>query len=71
VIAILLFGGEVLRGFALALTIGIIIGTYSSVSVASPMMLWWHYITAGKGSKSRGAPVEARQRAAKRPLAEV
>src|SRR5205085_1761657 len=33
VVAIVLFGGEVLRGFALALTIGIIIGTYSSIAV--------------------------------------
>ncbi|MBI3653075.1 MAG: protein translocase subunit SecF [Acidobacteria bacterium] len=45
VVAIVLFGGDVLRGFGLALTIGIIIGTYSSIAVASPMMLWWQYIT--------------------------
>jgi preprotein translocase SecF subunit len=48
VVAIVLFGGEVLRGFALALTIGIMIGTYSSIAVASPMMLWWNYWTGGK-----------------------
>jgi len=48
VVAIVLFGGEVLRGFALALTIGIMIGTYSSIAVASPMMLWWNYWTSGK-----------------------
>jgi preprotein translocase SecF subunit len=48
VVAIVLFGGEVLRGFALALTIGIVIGTYSSIAVASPMMLWWNYWTGGK-----------------------
>ncbi len=71
VVAILIFGGEVLRGFALALTIGIIVGTFSTVAVASPIMLWWHYLTTGKGSGSRGTPVEARPRAAKRTLAEV
>jgi preprotein translocase SecF subunit len=49
VVAIVLFGGEVLRGFGLALTVGIIIGTYSSIAVASPLMLWWQYRTAGKG----------------------
>ena len=52
VVAIVLFGGEVLRGFALALTIGIIIGTYSSIAVASPMMLWWNYWTGKKPSKT-------------------
>ena len=50
VVSIVVFGGEVLRGFALALTIGIIIGTYSSIAVASPIMLWWQYLTAGKGA---------------------
>jgi preprotein translocase subunit SecF len=40
VLAMLLLGGEVLYGFALALTIGIVIGTYSSVLVASPIVMW-------------------------------
>jgi preprotein translocase subunit SecF len=40
VLAMLLFGGEVLYGFALALTIGIVVGTYSSVLVASPVIMW-------------------------------
>jgi preprotein translocase subunit SecF len=35
------FGGPVLDGFALALVIGIIIGTYSSIAIASPLMVWW------------------------------
>ena len=41
VVIILLFGGEVLHDFALALTIGIIVGTYSSVFVASPIVVEW------------------------------
>jgi preprotein translocase subunit SecF len=40
VLSMLLLGGEVLYGFALALTIGIVVGTYSSVLVASPIVLW-------------------------------
>ena len=40
VLAMLLLGGEVLYGFALALTIGIVVGTYSSVLVASPIVMW-------------------------------
>ena len=41
VLAMLLFGGEVLKSFSWALFIGIIIGTYSSIYIASPFMLWW------------------------------
>ncbi|MFA5081247.1 MAG: protein translocase subunit SecF [Hydrogenophilaceae bacterium] len=40
VFAMLFLGGEVLYGFALALTIGIVVGTYSSVLVASPIVMW-------------------------------
>ncbi len=40
VLAMLFLGGEVLYGFALCLTIGIIVGTYSSVLVASPITMW-------------------------------
>lgn len=69
VVAIVLFGGEVLRGFALALTIGIIVGCYSTIAVASPVMLWWEYMTGGK--KGRGRSGEARARAAERTLAKA
>jgi preprotein translocase subunit SecF len=41
VLAMVLFGGEVLRGFSLALLIGISFGTYSSIAIASPIMVWW------------------------------
>lgn len=38
-LTLLIFGGEVIRGFSLALTIGVIVGTYSSIYVASPAVL--------------------------------
>jgi preprotein translocase SecF subunit len=38
---LLIFGGEVLRGFAFALTVGIITGTYSSIYIASAVVLEW------------------------------
>jgi preprotein translocase subunit SecF len=41
VMALLFFGGSVLRNFALALATGIVIGTYSSVFVASPVVALW------------------------------
>ncbi len=39
VLVLLIFGGEVLRGFSFALLIGILVGTYSSVFVASPVVV--------------------------------
>jgi preprotein translocase subunit SecF len=40
-ISLLIFGGPVLRGFSLALVIGIVVGTFSSVFIASPILLAW------------------------------
>jgi preprotein translocase subunit SecF len=42
VFALYVFGGEVLNGFSFALTVGIIIGTYSSIGIASPIVEWWY-----------------------------
>jgi preprotein translocase subunit SecF len=39
VLSLYLFGGEVLRGFSFALVVGILIGTYSSIAVAAPMLV--------------------------------
>jgi preprotein translocase subunit SecF len=41
VLAMVIFGGEVLRAFSLALLIGTIVGTYSTIAIASPIMVWW------------------------------
>jgi preprotein translocase subunit SecF len=56
VIALFLFGGPVLHGFSFALVVGIIIGTYSSVFVASPIVLFWHNYT---DDRKRTAPAVA------------
>jgi preprotein translocase subunit SecF len=40
-LALLLFGGHALHGFSLALVIGIIVGTFSSIFIASPILLAW------------------------------
>jgi len=55
ILALVLFGGEVLKSFSWALLIGVVVGTYSTVYIASPVMLWWE---AWKGKK-RGAPAVA------------
>ncbi|HEV2802136.1 MAG TPA: protein translocase subunit SecF [Pyrinomonadaceae bacterium] len=41
VLALVVFGGDVLRGFSLALFIGIIVGTYSTIAIATPIMVWF------------------------------
>lgn len=41
VIALVLFGGEVLRPFSLALLIGVVFGTYSTIAISNPIMVWW------------------------------
>lgn len=43
VMTLLLFGGAVIRGFALALLIGVVVGTYSSIFVVSPIVVYWYY----------------------------
>jgi preprotein translocase subunit SecF len=40
-IALLIFGGEVIRDFAIAMTFGVVVGTYSSIFVASAMVYDW------------------------------
>jgi preprotein translocase subunit SecF len=62
VLALVIFGGDVLRGFSLALLIGTIVGTYSSIAVASPIMVWWEQrIEAAKKADALGAaPLIAR-----------
>ena len=53
-LALLFFGGQVLNGFAFALTCGIIVGTYSSVFVASPILIFWHNFLEGRKRGTRG-----------------
>jgi preprotein translocase subunit SecF len=54
VFALYVFGGEVLNGFSFALTVGIIIGTYSSIGIASPIVEWW-YRSIEQKSKRKAA----------------
>jgi preprotein translocase subunit SecF len=48
VVSLFIFGGSVLHGFSLALVVGIIIGTYSSIFVASPILEFWQNFTEGR-----------------------
>jgi preprotein translocase subunit SecF len=44
-IAILFFGGDTIKDFALALIVGIFVGTYSSIFIASPVLVIWDNLT--------------------------
>lgn len=49
-LALFLFGGQVLSGFAFALVVGIIVGTYSSIFIASPILIFWqNWVESRKG----------------------
>jgi preprotein translocase subunit SecF len=56
VLGLFLFGGEVLRGFGLAMVVGIVVGTYSTLFIAVPLVSWWNSraerpaASAGKGT---------------------
>jgi len=50
VLSLYIFGGQVLRGFSFALVVGIIIGTYSSIAVAAPMLVAWQEWRAKQGN---------------------
>ena len=62
VAALFVFGGEVLRGFSFALVVGILIGTYSSIAVASPMLVAYQDWRARNG-KSVALPTAKRAKA--------
>ena len=54
-LALFLFGGQVLNGFAFALVCGIIVGTYSSVYIASPILIFGQNLLEARGSRGGGA----------------
>ena len=58
-IALFVFGGQVLSGFAFALVVGIIVGTYSSIFIASPILLFWQSILERRKHDRKGATTVA------------
>ena len=62
VLSLFIFGGQVLNGFSFALVVGILIGTYSSIAVAAPMLVAWQEWRAGKG-KTVSLPAAKRAKA--------
>jgi preprotein translocase subunit SecF len=60
-LSLFLFGGQVLSGFSFALVVGIIVGTYSSIFIASPILVFWHNLSESRRKKARPV-VDARPR---------
>ena len=60
-LGLLVLGGEVLRPFAIAMAIGILVGTYSSIYIAAPTLLWLERQRGGR-SGAAGAPSAERGR---------
>jgi len=60
VIALLILGGPILHGFSLALFVGIIVGTYSSIYIAAPVILLWGVKRGGEDEAEALKPVKAR-----------
>jgi preprotein translocase subunit SecF len=53
ILCLFFFGGAVLRDFSLAIIIGVAVGTYSSIFIASPIVLWWTRARGGGTSSLR------------------
>ena len=67
ILCLFFFGGAVLRDFSLAIIIGVVVGTYSSIFIASPIVLWW---TRARGGSATALRREVTQKAtAANPLA--
>ncbi len=62
VLALLLFGGPALRGFSLAMTWGIVIGTYSTICVATPMLVYMNLRRRKDDADPASAPAGAIER---------
>jgi len=62
VLALYLFGGEVLHGFSFALVIGILIGTYSSIAIAAPILVAYQEWRSGRGKTPISTPVDPGKR---------
>ncbi|HET7205172.1 MAG TPA: protein translocase subunit SecF [Terriglobales bacterium] len=58
VLALYLFGGEVLNGFSFALVIGILIGTYSSIAIAAPILVAYQDWRSQRGKRPVSMPAE-------------
>src|SRR5438874_2159907 len=69
ILCLFFFGGAVLRDFWLAIIIGVVVGTYSSIFIASPIVLWWSR-ARGRGAAALRHEVTEKATTAANPLAQ-
>jgi len=69
ILCLFFFGGAVLRDFSLAIIIGVVVGTYSSIFIASPIVLWWSR-ARGRGAAALRREVTEKATTAANPLAQ-
>ena len=68
ILCLFFFGGAVLSDFSLAIIVGVVVGTYSSIFIASPIVLWW---TRARGGSATALRREITEKAATaNPLAQ-
>lgn len=70
-ISLYIFGGQVLNGFSFALVVGIIVGTYSSIFIASPILVFWQDLADGRRRGGRGAVTAGRAPVVTKPAKNV
>jgi preprotein translocase subunit SecF len=67
VVSLLIFGGGALNAFAFVLVIGVLVGTYSSIYIASPILLLWRQLRGRpRQAKKTSSPARRRRSAAKK-----
>ena len=54
-VCLFIWGGQVLSGFSFALVVGIMIGTYSSIFVACPILIFWRNLADGRAASGRSS----------------
>jgi len=69
ILCLFFFAGAVLRDFSLAIIIGVVVGTYSSIFIASPIVLWWSR-ARGRGAAALRREVTEKTTTAANPLAQ-
>lgn len=70
-LSLFLFGGQVLNGFSFALVIGIIIGTYSSIFIASPILVFWQDVADRRKRGVRPSAAASRPQNVAKPVKSV
>ena len=70
VLTLYLFGGEILKGFSFTLLVGVVVGTYSSIFVASPILMWLNFSVSEFRAKEAAALKREKEKEKQRAMYE-